>query len=331
TNAITSAPIANASVALWESYNVNNRWRWHRLRQTTDANGLARFQLKSDTANRSLFATAAVNDRQAFAAGYAYTTARYDGWRIYAFTDRPAYRPKETLQWKFIARQAQGGAYTTPANQNVEYVINDPRGSKVTSGKATLNAFGSAFGTLELGDQLPLGEYSIVFWDEGAKQVIGSAKLFRLEEYKLPEFKVAVKTPEQDGKKKAFRVGEKVEVEIQADYYFGGPVSNASAEVVVYQLPFYHYWYPHGDYPWYYDDLEPLRQGYYYYGGQGSVVKRETIKTDATGKAKLTFDTPNENYSQDYEFRIEARVVDSSRREIVASDNVRVTRQRYYV
>ena len=47
-----------------------------------------------------------------------------------------------------------------------------------------------------------------------------------------------VKTPEQDGKKKAFRLGEKVEVEIQADYYFGGPVSNASVEVIVYQKPF---------------------------------------------------------------------------------------------
>ncbi|HSE16620.1 MAG TPA: alpha-2-macroglobulin family protein [Pyrinomonadaceae bacterium] len=329
TDALTSAPIPNASVALWESYYLNNRWRWRRLRQTTDANGLARFSLRSNSDNRNLFATAAVNDRQAFAAGYAYTTAQNEGWRIYAFTDRPAYRPKETLQWKFIARQAKGGAYTTPANQIVEYVINDPRGSKVTSGKATLNAFGSAWGSLELGDQLPLGEYNITFWEEGYKQQIGSAKLFRLEEYKLPEFKVAVKTPEQDGKKKAFRVGEKVEVEIQADYYFGGPVSNASVQVVVYQLPFYHYWYPHRDYPWYYDDIELRRQNYY--GGQGSVVKSETIKTDATGKAKLTFDTPRENYNQDFEFRIEARVVDSSRREIVADDRVRVTRQRYYV
>src|SRR5689334_7580748 len=330
TDAITSAPIANASVLLWESYYLNNRWRWHRLRETTDANGLARFPLKSNSNNRNLFATAAVNDRQAFAAGYAYTTDRTDGWRIYAFTDRPAYRPKETMQWKFIARQAKGGAYSTPANQIVEYAIYDPRNSKVSSGKATLNAFGSAFGSLELGEQLPLGEYTITFWDEGLKQQIGTAKLFRLEEYKLPEFKVQVKTPEQDGKKKAFRVGEKVEVEIQADYYFGGPVSNASAEVVVYQQPFYHYWYPRRNYPWYYDDLEPLRQNYYN-SGQGSVVKRETIKTDATGKAKLTFDTPNENYGQDFEFRIEARVVDSSRREITASDRVRVTRQRYYV
>src|SRR5262245_20460311 len=37
TNALTGAPIANASVALWESYYLNNRWRWRRVRQTTDA------------------------------------------------------------------------------------------------------------------------------------------------------------------------------------------------------------------------------------------------------------------------------------------------------
>jgi hypothetical protein len=329
TDALTSAPIPNASIALWESYYLNGRWRWRRVRQMTDANGLARFQLRSNSDNRSLFATGAVNDRQAFASGYAYNAQQNDGWRIYAFTDRPAYRPKETLQWKLIARQAKGGTYSTPANHVFEYVINDPRGSKVSSGKATLNTFGSAWGSLELGEQLPLGEYSITFWEEGYKQQIGGAKLFRLEEYKLPEFKVEVKTPEQDGKKKAFRVGEKVEVEIQADYYFGGPVTNASVEVVVYQLPFFHYWSPYREYPWYYDDIDPQRQNYY--GAQGSVVKRETIKTDATGKAKLAFDTPHENYGQDYEFHIEARVVDSSRREIVASDRVRVTRQRYYV
>ena len=276
----------------------------------------------------NLFAAAGSNDRQAFVSGSAYGSGDQDGWRIYAFTDRPAYRPKETLQWKFIARHSKNGVYSTPANQIVEYEINDPRGTKVTEGKATLNSFGSAWGSLELGEQLPLGEYNIQFWSQGRGQHIGTAKLFRLEEYKLPEFKVQVKTPEQDGKKKAFRVGEKVEVEVQADYYFGGPVSNASVEVVVYQLPFYLYWFPRREYSWYYDDFAGHQ---YNYGNQGSVIKREQIKTDANGKAKLTFDTPPANYNQDYEFRIEARVVDSSRREIVASDRVRVTRQRYYV
>ena len=328
TDAMTGAPIANANIALWQSYYQNDKTRWRRLHQTTDADGLTRFALKGNSAG-SLFVTAASEDRQAFSPGNANGRDNQDGWRIYAFTDRPAYRPKETLQWKFIARQSKNGAYATPANQVVEYEINDPQGTKVTEGKATLNSFGSAWGSLELGEQLPLGEYNVQFWTAGRGQQIGTARLFRLEEYKLPEFKVQVKTPEQDGKKKAFRVGEKVEVEVQADYYFGGPVSNATVEVVVYQRPFNLYWFPRREYSWYYDDFEG--QQYNNYGGQGSVIKQEKIKTDATGKAKLTFDTPRENYNQDYEFRIEARVVDSSRREIIASDSVRVTRQRYYV
>src|SRR5436305_1622995 len=83
---------------------------------------------------------------------------------------------------------------------------------------------------------------------------------------------------------------------------------NSSLEVVVYQNVFYHYWFPHRDYPWYYDDFD--QRGRYNFGGQGQVIKRETLKTDATGKAMLAFDTPRANYNQDYEYRIEARVTD---------------------
>lgn len=326
-NAITGAPIANARVSIWESYYQNDRTRWRRARQTTNADGIAQFALRGGSS--SVFAAASLNERQAFAGSSVYGYSSGDHWKIYAFTDRPAYRPKETMQWKFIARRFANGVYSTPANSVVEYQISDPRGTKVSEGKATLNSFGSAWGSLELGEQLPLGVYTIQFWDAGRNNGIGSAQLFRLEEYKLPEFKVAVKTPEENGKKKAFRVGERVEVNIQADYYFGGPVSNASVEVVVYQNPFYQYWNPRRDYGWYYDEIDGRSRNYY--RGSGQVVKRETIKTDSTGKATLTFDTPRENYNQDYEYRIEARVTDSSRREIVSSDNVRVTRQRYYV
>ncbi|HEU0039511.1 MAG TPA: alpha-2-macroglobulin family protein, partial [Verrucomicrobiae bacterium] len=235
-----------------------------------------------------------------------------------------------TVNWKFIARRYNGSVYSTPGNEKIEFEITDPRGAKVKADKATLNTFGSAWGSLELTGQMPLGEYHVQFWDQGRKHGIGDATLFRLEEYKLPEFKVSVTTPEENGKKKAFRVGDKVEVEIQADYYFGGPVANASVEVLVHQNPFYQYWRKSREFPWFYEDMDsnPSRYGRSYGGGQ--IVKRETIKTDATGKATLTFDTPRGS-GQDFEYRIEARVTDSSRREILGSGNVRVTRQRYYV
>ncbi|HEY6329818.1 MAG TPA: alpha-2-macroglobulin family protein, partial [Blastocatellia bacterium] len=135
----------------------------------------------------------------------------------------------------------------------------------------------------------------------------------------------SVKTPDVDGKKKTFRLGEKVQVDIQADYYFGGGVADAKVDVVVYQNFFQHSWNPPREYSWYYDEIYARPN----YGG-GQIVKRETLKTDATGKAVLTFDTPRGS-GQDFEYRVEARVTDSSRREVVSTNAVRVTRQRYYV
>jgi alpha-2-macroglobulin len=328
-DALSGAPLARASVKLGESHYDGKEWVWRESVKETNQDGIAIFDLIDAQRDGQLIAVAAVDNRQAFSFGYGYS---YSGdqqpWRIYAFTDRPAYRPNEVAQWKFIARKYQGSVYSTPANQTVEFEIYDPRGSKVKEGKAELNAFGSAWGSLELTEGMPLGEYRVNFWELGRGNHIGEAALFRLEEYKLPEFQVAVQTPEENGRKKAFRLGDQVEVNVQADYYFGGPVANATVELLVYQNPFYRWWYPQRDYQWYYDDLAPR----YWYGDarSGQVVKREKIRTDASGKARLVFDTPGD-VQQDFEYYVEARVTDSSRREIVGGGSVRVTRQRYYV
>ncbi|HZS04069.1 MAG TPA: alpha-2-macroglobulin family protein [Blastocatellia bacterium] len=327
-NAVDGSPIAGARVKAWERGNNDNDL-WRELVKETNQEGIAVFDLREKDSYHQLFISAIINDRQSFSLGYSNDYQRPDErWRIYAFTDRPAYRPKETVQWKFVARQYANQTYVTPANQTVEFEIHDPKGSKVKEGKSALNAFGSAWGQLEITESMPLGPYQITFYDAGRRNQIGSAQLFRVEEYKLPEFKVSVQTPEENGKKKAFKLGEKVEVQVQADYYFGGAVSDASVELVVYQNPFYQWWQPARDYPWLYEDDQQRR--YYYGGGRGQIIKRETVKTDATGKAVLSFETPR-NSGQDFEYNIEARVTDASRREIIGSGNVRVTRQRYYV
>ncbi len=322
------APIANARVALIEAVYTpsTSKWSWRRAEATANRDGIAVFDLQNDNNYRQLLVLAASEERQAFSYGQRnYYGSNEPPWRIYAYTDRPAYRPGEEAHWKLVARQYASGQYSTPAGKAIEYQITDPRGTKVAEGKATLNAFGSAWGSLALTESMPLGEYNVTFWTDGRNTTIGSATLLRLEEYKLPEFKVAIETPEEKGKKKAFRLGETVEVNVAADYYFGGTVANATVEVLVYQNPYYRYWFTPREYPWLYDQ-QPDRSYY----GQGQIIKRETLKTDALGRAKLTFATPRASQS-DFEYTIEARVTDASRREIVASDKVRVTRQRYFV
>jgi uncharacterized protein YfaS (alpha-2-macroglobulin family) len=337
-NALSGAPLANAKVVLRERWHANNKWNTSEQAGVTDADGLAKFGLeKRENTSRELFASAMLTDKQAFSLGNTWWNNWRAGepWKIYAFTDRPAYRPKETVNWKFLARRYADGVYSTPANQTVEFEITDPRGTKVKEGRATLNSFGSAWGNLELTEQTPLGEYRVTFWDEGRKHTIGNATLFRLEEYKLPEFKVAVSTPEErsaggsPAQKKTYRLGDTVEVTIQADYYFGGPVANANVEVVVNQNPYWQQWAKPREFPWFYEDMDQGGNRGRWWGG-GQIVKRETVKTDATGKATLTFESPKGG-GQDLEYRIEARVTDSSRREIVGSGTVRVTRQRYFV
>ena len=332
-NALNSEPLGGAKVKMWQRWYDGQNWQVRENEKSADKDGIAVFDLaRAADNNLELFVGAILKDRQAFSTANSYSdNHQNDSWRIYAFTDRPAYRPKETVQWKIIARRYDSAVYSTPADQTIVCRIDDPRGASIKEEKIKLNAFGSASGTLDLPETMPLGEYHVTFWDESKQHTIGNATLFRFEEYKLPEFKVTVQTPEENGQKKAFRLGDKVEVNVKADYYFGGAVANASVELVIYQNPFHHYWHPPRNYPWFYEDMDSSDQRWgRYYGGLGQIIKRETLKTDASGKASLVFDTPR-NMGQDLQYRIEARVTDSSRREIIGTGNVRVTQQRYYV
>ncbi len=127
-NAFDGSPIVKGNITLWERYTDGKKRVWQAHEQTTDKDGLALFELADTSRQIELFVGAARGDRQAFT--ISRTTARRApkaDWRIYAFTDRPAYRPDETVQWKIMAREYDGSVYATPAHRIIEYSINDPR------------------------------------------------------------------------------------------------------------------------------------------------------------------------------------------------------------
>lgn len=307
---LTGEPIANARVRV-VAQQGNERSESTAL---TSANGLAQVPAKQ---NGSVLITAAADARQAYHQTwtYRYGSSTPQGWRVYAFTDRPAYRPNETVQWKIVARSRDHERWVTPAGRTLTYEINSPRGEKVATGTAKLTDFGSFWAELALTPSMPLGAYTITFRD--GNNSIGAAQLFRLEEYKLPEFMVHVTTPDE----KQYRLGDTIEATIEATYYFGGPVANADVEVVLHQSPFQRYWTPWREYDWYWRGWNPRPQE--------SVTRTETLHTDAAGQAVLRIDTPRDG--TDTQYRIEARVVDASRREVRGEGTVRVMKQRYSV
>ena len=56
------------------------------------------------------------------------------------------------------------------------------------------------------------------------------------------------------GDGKLFRLGDRVEVAVEAQTFYGAPVGNADVEVLVKQSPYWRTWIPEHDYPWLYDD-----------------------------------------------------------------------------
>ncbi len=330
TDARTSEPVAGADVSVWERSYDGNRWNWRVHRLTTGDDGTVLAKLTPRDNDAELFVAATKGDRSAFAIG---GTNRYRPadlpWKMYAFTDRSTYRPGGQVEWKVIARTRKDGVYATPTGTKLGYEIADPKGAVVGKGDLALNAFGSAWASFETNSTQALGEYRVSFFEpqKGGRRGVGGATLFRLEEYKLPEFEVSVSMGDAGGRKKLWRLGDRIEAAVSAQTYYGAPVANADVEVLVRQRPCWRPWIPAHDYPWMYAEDENRRGNPY---GEGQVVSRLTLKTDAEGRAPFAFDT-QKGAGQDLEFSIEARVTDASRREIVGGGRVRVARLAYSV
>jgi alpha-2-macroglobulin len=330
TRALDGHPIAEAAVRVFERAREGDRDVWHDFQLVTDADGLARFPLRGNERARELFVAARSGSSQAFAVGYHYGGS-YDhqGWRVYAITDRPAYRPDETVHWKIVAREGASGAWRVPKESKLAYEIRDPRGEKVAEGVFTLNAFGSAWGEFATAAKHALGEYQLQLFDGGKRNVFFGATLFRLEEYKLPEFQVRVRTSETSGPgepqapSRAYKSGESVPVSIHAELYSGGAVAGAEVEAFVYRQSFWPQWHAPREFPWFYEEST---SDWRWRSGR-ELVQHVTLTTDAGGEARLTI--PTDLDAGDFEYQVEARVRDASRREVLGTGHVRVAQRRY--
>ncbi|OYT69679.1 MAG: alpha-2-macroglobulin [Chloracidobacterium sp. CP2_5A] len=329
-SALDGAPIPNMRVMAWlNSYDAQRQTpAWRSLAATTDRDGVATFDALPEGGCAAVV-LASAGARQALCVNSGgLTVTPGSSWKLYAFTDRAAYRPGDTVQWKLIARQMDGKRYQTPAGAALDYELFDPRGEKVAEGRVTLSQFGGAWGEFKLAATLPLGEYRIRFGERRQNGDLGEARgeatLFRLEEYRLPEFRVTISTPEENGRRRAFRAGDRVEATISAERYFGGAVAGGRAEVMVSEQPLYRALFRKPDDAW------EAAERFAGYAQGGRVVKRETLTLDADGRARLVIPTPR-FAPRDLEYRIEARVVDASRREVVEQAVLRVGRQRFAV
>jgi len=247
--------------------------------------------------------------------------------RGYVYTDRPVYRPQQSVKFKAILREQSEGAYANLPNEKVELKIMDPQGKEMTAQTFATDDFGSISGEYTLPEKPALGVYRIQVKCRNQYQ----SGAFRVEEFKKPEFKVTVK-PVND----LVRPGEKATMAVQVDYYFGAPVPDAKVEFTVYRnyyAPFF--WWGWGRYDWFVarDEWYPRPR----YAAQ-TVVTTGTTQTDAQGRASITFETLDDSaetedrpYGNDYRYTVEVKVTDQSRHVVEGAGSLIVTHTSFYL
>ncbi|MFN3916963.1 MAG: MG2 domain-containing protein [Flavobacteriales bacterium] len=230
----------------------------------------------------------------------------------YIYPDRTVYRPGQTVYFKAVVREKTENGYDTPKDSLI-LVIKDPQNNEVYRKKFKPDTYGSYVDSLPTKKTNTLGEYAFTIESKKSDPYAyyynqQNEFKFRIEEYKKPEYEVKVNTD-----KEVYQTGEKVQVKVKADYFFGAPVAEATVTYKVLRKEMYR---PHYYRYWWYDD---------YYGSytryNNEIVKTGSGKINPDGTFNFEF-IADDKVNRNVEYVFYASVTDASRREITGSKNV---------
>jgi uncharacterized protein YfaS (alpha-2-macroglobulin family) len=277
----------------------------------------------------------------------------YNADRTFVITDRPVYRPENTVQFKMWTQHSK---YDQPdvssfAGKTFTLRIHDPKGEKIVQKNYTADEFGGIAGEYALPQGATLGVYSLQLVDLNGDQITryygGSS--FRVEEYKKPEFEVKIESP-----KEPVKLGDKVTATIEAKYYFGAPVTAAVVKYKVMRESHTSRWYPVSRWDWMYGNgywwfaadhdwypgfaewgcRRPIPPWWGWSREQPELVLENEVPVGPDGKVEVLIDTATTKElhgNQDHKFTIIAEVTDQSRRTIVGQGTVLVSRKPFKV
>jgi uncharacterized protein YfaS (alpha-2-macroglobulin family) len=175
----------------------------------------------------------------------SYASSVYPSSRDYVYTDRPIYRPGDTVHIKGITRIGYDAEFAIPTGSST-VSIRDATYNNVENIPVHLNKNGTYEATFTLDTKAALGYYSL-------SSERGGYGSFQVEEYVAPQFKVAVM-----GDKEEYLSGDTARVNVSADYYFGVPVAKGNASYRIVAQDYYFDRYTDGYFQfgsgWYNDD-----------------------------------------------------------------------------
>ncbi|HEV8228549.1 MAG TPA: Ig-like domain-containing protein [Candidatus Limnocylindria bacterium] len=242
-------------------------------------------------------------------------------WVGHLYSDRPVYRPGETVELKGIIRADDDAQYSLPSQTPpFQLLITNARGQSVSTQRVTLNEFGSFGASFQIPGDAPLGNYTMSIQYVLANPFYVTSNSFLVAEFRTPEFGV---TLESD--RASYGSGDTISATATATFFFGGALSGVPAQWSVIAEPYA--MRVKGFERYSFADVDQSRVAVY----KDPLRGKGTMKTDADGAATFSVPATLQGSEGAQRFTLSASVTDENGQGAAANTTVTVHPASYYV
>lgn len=242
----------------------------------------------------------------------------------YLYTDRAIYRPGQEVFFKGILRKDDDLHYSLPGDNPV-YVVCQFGDEVIYEKYVSISNMGSFTDVFTLSPDAAVGTYTIrALEDKDDDETVINSVSFRVAEYEKPEFEVTVVPDKTD-----ILVGDGATFALDALYYSGGFVSNASADWFIQLSNFY--FVPVSDYAGY--SFSDWERDLYYSEDKSSfnkILSGDTVELDAKGHAKISQEFLPADISVSQQATFGVNVTDVTGNVVSGSASIVVHQSEYY-
>lgn len=235
----------------------------------------------------------------------------------YIYTDRPIYRPGDTVNYRLIVRNLSDGRYSLPDMGSFPLDLYGPMGDKIATFEVPLSGFGTGHGEYTLPADIPPGDYGLSNYKYSAYGT------FQIANYRKPEIDLQVGFQSTE-----VLSGTDLVADINARYFFDAPAANLTLKWSLYRQEAYfdipNYQVGLVDTSWL--DLYPH---YPSSGMLGEFVDQGSLRTDANGLATLRLAALAKPGRQQY--TLEVTLTDASGLPVSARSSAYVNPADYYI
>ncbi|KKU48120.1 MAG: Alpha-2-macroglobulin domain protein [Candidatus Woesebacteria bacterium GW2011_GWF2_46_8] len=314
----TKRSVASANIRLFSLFNEKKEVG----NATTDTSGITKASLVPET---DIAIVSLGDDKTLVPINLRYMNLNYFYARFqpksrqtpyFVFSDRPVYKPGDTIYFKAILRDDDDARYSIPKGVfSVKIYGESEQENPVFEKKLQISSDGTIFGEFKTPENIRTGFYTLqVNSSESSDPYFSTGYIyFNIEHFRKPEYSIEVNSDSNE-----YIAGNKAKITISGNYFFGQPLSNQKIKYRVYSADFF-------EYEVLTERAFNLGDKYRYGGWYGDKISESSLTLDKEGKGVINLDTalPQEK-TKSQVFSIEAELDDGSGNPSFARKNILV-------